>query len=185
MRDQAARSESRILGLFSTRKWGEHTRGWGDCLPLHFRPRVLAISGQAPLSQLAETNCAVFPLQHHFHPNTYSKMNMTSMRPVRQLFKYLTSATKSFGAYSRTGLELLGAGTRGVRAPKLGASALSFPRPFITSAACISRDFLTVKRSTLLHSKTCAFRFVILMDRNDSYKQLPGDCRWQGQTRFL
>jgi hypothetical protein len=141
--------------------------------------------GQAPLSQLAETNCAVFPLQHHFHPNMYSKMNMTSMRPVRQLIKYLTSATKSFGAYSRTGLELLGAGTRGVRAPKLGASALSFPRPFITSAACISRDFLTVKRSTLLHSKTCAFRFVILMDRNDSYKQLPGDCRWQGQTRFL
>lgn len=66
MRDQAARSESRILGLFSTRKWGEHTRGWGDCLLLHFRPRVLAISGQAPLSQLAETNCAVFPLQHHF-----------------------------------------------------------------------------------------------------------------------
>ena len=102
-------------------------------------------------------------------------MNMTSMRPVRQLFKSLTSATKSFGTYGRTGLEHLGTPwgcQRGGPSFKAGCFLhFSFPRPFITSAACISRDFLTVKRSTLLHSKNCAFRSVILMDRNDSYKQ--------------
>jgi hypothetical protein len=101
-------------------------------------------------------------------------MNMAPMRPARQLFKHLTSATEAL-LLREEGLELLGASWGWLRGPssKLGASALPFPRPFITSAACISRDFLTVKRSTLLHSKNCAFRFVILMDRNDSYKQLP------------
>jgi len=47
-------------------------------------------------------------------------MNMTPMRSVRQLFKHLISATKSFGTYGGWGLELLGASlelVQGVRAP--------------------------------------------------------------------
>jgi hypothetical protein len=106
------------LACLSTRKWGGHTRL--GRLPPSFGDRR-----SSTLSQLAETNYAVFPLQHHFHPNVYSKMNMTSMRPVRQLFKYLTSATKSFGTYNRTGLELLRAFLGGPSS-KLGASALLF-----------------------------------------------------------
>jgi hypothetical protein len=66
MRDQAARSESRILGLpfhaqvGQTHQAGETAPGFGD-------------GRSSTLSQLAETNCAVFPLQHHFHPNVYRK----------------------------------------------------------------------------------------------------------------
>jgi hypothetical protein len=181
MRDQAARSESRILSLYP-RASGGNTRGWGGCLLVHFPPGFWRSAVKHPLPGRSNKG-AVFPLQHHFHPNVYSKMNMTPMRPVRQLFKHLTSATKSFGTYDRMGLERLGASWGWFKGSELqaGASALPFPRPFITSAACISRDFLTVKRSTLLHSKTCAFRFVILMDRNDSYKRLPDDFRWQVQ----
>jgi hypothetical protein len=119
MRDQAARSESRILGLpfhaqvGQTHQAGETAPGFGD-------------GRSSTLSQLAETNCAVFPLQHHFHPNVYSKMNMTSMRPVRQLFKYLTSATKSFGTYNRTGSGASWGWHKGGPSSKLGASALLF-----------------------------------------------------------
>jgi len=173
MRDSgAARSESFRIPRAS----GAYTRGWGGPPPGFWRSAV-----KRPLKAL------YFLYSITFIQACYSKMKMTPMRPVRQLFKHLTSTTNALVptedglGTSWSFLELV----QGGPSPKPGACALPFPRPFITSAACISRDFLTVKRSTLLHSKTCAFRFVILMDRNDSYKQLPDDFRWQGQSRFL
>ena len=133
------------------------------------------------LSRIARNKGAVFPLQASFSSKRVQQDEHDPNATCSTTIQALDLCDKSFGTYGGWAwsfLELLGAGP----SPKPGASALPFPRPFITSAACISRDFLTVKRSTLLHSKTCAFRFVILMDRNDSYKQLPDDFRWQGQN---
>jgi hypothetical protein len=51
------------------------------------------------LSRVARNEGVVFPLQHHFHPNVYTKMNMTPMRPVRQLFQALDLCEKCSGTY--------------------------------------------------------------------------------------
>jgi hypothetical protein len=178
MHDQAARSESwnaRASG-------GEHTR-LGEWLLLHFPPGF----GDQRSTGSQKQRCCISSTasilskcvrEDEHDPNAAHSTTIQA----------LDLRDRSFATYGEDGLgaswSFLGAGSGGSEL-QAALSALPFPRPFITSAACISRDFLTVKRSTLLHSKNCAFRFVILMDRNDSYKQSPDDFRWQGQNRFL
>jgi hypothetical protein len=123
----AARSESRILSSFHAQV-GRNTRGWGRCLLGAFFPPGFGISGQTP----SENKCTIASTASFFSSKCVQQNEHDPNATGRQTIQHLTSATKALVPTVGRALELswsfFGADTKGgVRAPSLGASALSFP----------------------------------------------------------
>ena len=124
-------------GAVSTRKWGK-AGAWSRRRRVRAGPFLPLLHGRS-----ASLFCASQTALHVLR----SIISIQTCRARRYLRRLGESALTvdcgniSTRTYSRRGdSESSGAGSQRVQAPRLEASAPSFPRPLITSAACISRD---------------------------------------------